>query len=87
MASPPSTGSTCSGGCSGKQKYIDRSRELAEGIKDFFTEPNSLLFGEGKPYNNRSGRGLLPVDLGYNVEESLNGVVLYALEEKDDELL
>ncbi|MGB6221936.1 hypothetical protein [Haloferula sp.] len=40
-----------------------------------------------KPYNNRSGRGLLPVDLGYNVEESLNGVILYALHHKDEELL
>jgi hypothetical protein len=69
------------------QKYIDRSRELAKGVKDFFTEPNKLLFGEGKPYNNLSARGLLPVDLGYNVEESLNGVVLYALHEKDEELL
>ncbi|MFC7338781.1 hypothetical protein ACFQY0_16415 [Haloferula chungangensis] len=71
----------------GEQKYIDRSRELAKGVKDYFTEPNKLLFGEGKPYNNRSDRGLLPVDLGYNVEESLNGVVLYALHHKDEELL
>lgn len=71
----------------GEQKYIDRSRDLAKGIKDYFTEPNKLLFGEGKPYNNRSGRGLLPVDLGYNVEESLNGVTLYALHQKDEELL
>jgi hypothetical protein len=71
----------------GEQKYIGRSRELAKGIKHVFTEPNTLLFGEGKPYDNRSGRGLLPVDLGYNVEESLNGVVLYALEQKDAELL
>lgn len=71
----------------GEQKFIDRSRELAKGIKDYFTEPNKLLFGEGKPYDNRSARGLLPVDLGYNVEESLNGVTLYALHEKDEELL
>lgn len=71
----------------GERKYIDRSRDLANGIKDLFTEPNALLFGEGKPYNNRSGRDLLPVDLGYNVEESLNGIVLYALETKNDKLL
>ncbi|WP_442508673.1 hypothetical protein SH528x_000197 [Novipirellula sp. SH528] len=71
----------------GKQKYIDRSEQFAKRLKEFFTEPNKLLWGEGKPNNNRSGRGLLPVDLGYNVEESLNGVVLYALEVKDTELL
>ncbi|MFK7911974.1 MAG: hypothetical protein AB8F34_15440 [Akkermansiaceae bacterium] len=69
------------------QKYIDRSADLAKGVKDYFTEPNKLLFGEGKPYNNRSARGLLPVDLGYNVEESLNGVTLYALHHEDEELL
>ncbi len=70
-----------------EEKYLARSRDLAKGIKDFFTEPNKLLFGEGKPYNNRSARNLLPVDLGYNVEESLNGVTLYALHHQDEELL
>ncbi len=67
--------------------YIDRSRTLAEGIKDWFTQPNHLLFGEAKPSRARSHKGLLGVDLGYNVEESLNGVVQYALAEKDESLL
>ena len=69
------------------QKYTDRSEQLASRVKEFFTEPNTLLWGEGKPNNNRSGRGLLPVDLGYNVEETLNGVAMYALEVDDKELL
>ena len=69
------------------QKYTDRSQQFARRVKEFFTEPNSLLWGEGKPNNNRSARGLLPVDLGYNVEESLNGVILYAIEVNDTELL
>lgn len=69
------------------QTYIERSRELAKEIKDFFTEPNKLLFGEGKPSNKLSAKGLKSVDLGYNVEESLNGAVMYALHEKDEELL
>jgi len=68
-------------------KYTERSEQFAKRVKEFFTTPNSLLWGEGKPNNNRSGRDLLPVDLGYNVEESLNGVVLYALEVNDAELL
>ena len=68
-------------------RYIDRSHQFAREIPRFFTEPSKLLFGEGKPYNHKSARGLLPVDLGYNVEESLNGVVLYALHEKDEALL
>ncbi|MGB7329059.1 MAG: hypothetical protein WBD31_29530 [Rubripirellula sp.] len=71
----------------GKQKYTDRSDQFAKRVKEFFTEPNKLLWGEGKPNNGRSDRGLLPVDLGYNVEESLNGVVLYALEVNDTDLL
>ncbi|WP_250932073.1 hypothetical protein [Aporhodopirellula aestuarii] len=68
-------------------KYTQRSEQFAKRVKEFFTEPNTLLWGEGKPNDNRSGRGLLPVDLGYNVEESLNGVVLYALEVDDKEML
>jgi hypothetical protein len=67
--------------------YVDRSRELAKEVKKYFTEPNKLLFGEVKPIDRKSARGLNGVDLGYNVEESLNGVVLYALEENDEELL
>lgn len=67
-------------------KYTDRSKEMAKEIKDFLTEPNHLLFGEGKPSNKKSAKGLYPVDLGYNVEESLNNVVLYALHADDKEL-
>lgn len=69
------------------EKYTQRSDQFAKRLKEFFTEPNHLLWGEGKPNNGISGRGLLPVDLGYNVEESLNGAVLYALEKDDKELL
>ena len=71
----------------GNPKYTQRSEQFAKRVKEFFTQPNSLLWGEGKPNDNRSGRGLLPVDLGYNVEESLGGVVLYALEVDDQEML
>ena len=67
--------------------YTHRSKQFAGRVKEFFTEPNHLLWGEGKPNDLRSGRGLLPVDLGYNVEESLNGVVLYAVDVGDTELL
>ncbi|MEL7162919.1 MAG: hypothetical protein AAFN92_19325, partial [Bacteroidota bacterium] len=60
-------------------KYAHRARELARGADAFLTEPNHLLFGEAKPNNDRlSAKGLYGVDLGYNVEESLNGAVLYA---------
>ncbi|GJM64763.1 hypothetical protein [Persicobacter diffluens] len=69
-------------------RYIQRSKELAVEIKSYFTQPNGLLFGEIKPSANKtSAKGLPGVDLGYNVEETLNALVLYAYEVQDEELL
>ena len=70
-----------------EEKYIARSKEFATLIPKYLTEPNKLIFGEDKPDNEKSAKGLYPIDLGYNVEESLNAVVQYALLEKDEELL
>ena len=67
--------------------FSQRSHEMAKEVKDFFTEPNKLLWGESKPIDRQSAKGLYGVDLGYNVEESLNGVVMYALQENDEEML
>lgn len=69
--------------------YIARSKELAAQIRRHFTEPNHFISGEirGKDKWRRSAKGLLGIDLGYNLEESLNSLVLYALEENDEELL
>ncbi len=74
------------GGVLDDPQYTARSKELASGVKRFMTEPNKLVFGEGKPVDGRSPKGLLPVDLGYNVEESLNNVVLYALHVGDRDM-
>ncbi len=68
-------------------KYTQRSREMAREVKNYFTSPNHLLWGECKPMDRRSSKGLPGIDLGYNVEESLNNVVLYAIEENDAELI
>lgn len=68
-------------------KYTARAQELGKEAKQWFTEPHALLYGEGKPSTARSPKGLLPVDLGYNVEESLNGITYYALHTGDEELL
>lgn len=70
-----------------RPEFTQRSRKLATGASAFFTKPNALLFGEGKPSDAVSNKGLSAVDLGYNVEESLNGIVLYALREQDEALL
>lgn len=70
-----------------RPNYVARSRALADQVKEFLTEPHKLIYGEGMPTGRKSGRGLRAVDLGYNIEESLNNLVMYALREKDDELL
>ncbi|WP_396635213.1 hypothetical protein [Maribacter sp. R86514] len=71
-----------------KQEYITRSKELAHAIKPYFTNPNHFLYGEIKPSAHKLSAKKLPgIDLGYNVEESLNNIVLYAVHEDDQELL
>lgn len=64
--------------------YTRHSAELARGVKKFLTQPNGLLFGEGHPVAP-SPRGLMPVDLGYNVEESIIALALYAEVTQDAE--
>ena len=70
-----------------EEKYIKRSEKFAALIPEYLTEPNKLIFGEDKPDNEKSAKGLYPVDIGYNVEESLNGLVQYAILKKDESLM
>lgn len=58
-------------------KYTDRARALAHQVLEYFTQ-NHLLAGEGHPLKGVSPKGCRPVDLGYNVEESLPSLVLYS---------
>jgi hypothetical protein len=67
--------------------YRAHARQLANEFPSRLTKPNHIIFGENKPATEPSEKGLLPVDLGYNVEETLNGIALYAVAVKDDELL
>jgi hypothetical protein len=69
-----------------EDKYRQRGRELAHAALKYFT-PNGLLFGEGRPADQRSPKGCLPVDLGYNVEESLPSLAIYGLLTHDEEVL
>ena len=66
--------------------YRTRAAELAAGIYDYFTPHDYLLFGEDKPARESSAKGLLPVDVGYNVEETLSALALYAVEAEDERL-
>jgi hypothetical protein len=61
-----------------EHRYIDRGREMAHAALNYFT-PQHILFGEGHPLNDVSPKGCRPVDLGYNVEESLPALSLYSI--------
>ncbi len=61
----------------GEDHYIERGRALAHEVMQQFT-PAGFLIGEGHPLNGISPKGCRPVDLGYNVEESLPSLALYA---------
>jgi len=69
----------------GEEKYKTRAKELSHSILEFFTPNNSFIFGEGNPYV-KSPKGLFPVDLGYNVEETLPNLMWYAEEVGDSSL-
>ncbi|GJM30436.1 MAG: hypothetical protein DHS20C17_30710 [Cyclobacteriaceae bacterium] len=69
------------------EKFIKLGREFAHQSLDYFTEENSLLFGEGTPKRIKSPKGCYSIDLGYNVEESLPALVLYARLTGDKEVM
>jgi hypothetical protein len=66
--------------------YLDRAHDLAHQVLAQFT-PSGILFGEGHPLCSLSPKGCRPVDLGYNAEESLPSLTLYAKLAGDNEVL
>lgn len=70
----------------GDAHYLERGRKLAHEILVQFT-PDGFLFGEGHPLQGITPKGCRPVDLGYNVEESLPSLGLYAVLMNDQVVL
>jgi hypothetical protein len=70
----------------GDAHYIQRGRKLAHEVLDQIS-PDGFLFGEGHPLQGVSAKGCRPVDLGYNVEESLPSLGMYALLTDDQPVL
>ena len=62
----------------GESHYFDRARALAHEVMGQFTQ-DGFLAGEGHPLKGVSAKGCRPVDLGYNVEESLPSLGLYSM--------
>jgi hypothetical protein len=68
-------------------QFTQRGDELAQQALAFFTPKDRLLFGEGRPSNQRSPKGCYPVDLGYNIAESLPSLIHYALTANSKDVL
>jgi hypothetical protein len=66
--------------------YLDRARRAAHEAIEYFT-PNGFLAGEGHPLKGVTAKKCRPVDLGYNVEESLPSLAMYALVMNDKPVL
>ncbi len=85
----PVTASFCFALCGqvlGDHHYLDRAHELAHISLDYFTS-NGFLYGEGHPLKGLTAKHCHPVDLGYNVEESLPALAQYAVLTNDKAVL
>lgn len=70
----------------GDGKYLERARGMADYVKSCFTD-DGLLFGECHPIELITPKGCRGVDLGYDVEESMPALTMYAHYTEDSELL
>ena len=69
----------------GEERYASRGRKLVRMAVENISD-NGILFGEGRPVSGSSRRGCRPVDIGYNLEESLPAFIQYAYASGDEEL-
>ena len=69
-----------------REDYKERARQMAASCLAHITE-DGLLYGEGKPMEYVTPRGCRPVDIGYNVEESIPELLVYARVMQDEEAL
>lgn len=67
--------------------FTEKGKNLAQQCLNWFTPKDTFLYGEGKPASTVSPKGCYSVDLGYNVEESLPSLVLYAQLTNDEKVL
>ena len=70
-----------------ESRYLDRARALAHQVVDEQFTPSGFLVGEGHPLKGVSPKGCRPIDLGYNIEESLPSLALYAKLANDQRVL
>lgn len=67
-------------------KYLKRADQMGQFCRSFFDQ-DQLFTGEGKPFDEVTKKGCRPVDIGYNVEESLGLLLRYARTRDDRSML
>lgn len=70
----------------GRDDFKAKAKELSDYAFSMITE-NGFLIGEGKPRDAVTPLGCRPIDIGYNMEESLPSLVKYAKLKGDEALL
>ncbi|MBC7827135.1 MAG: hypothetical protein H7122_05280 [Chitinophagaceae bacterium] len=71
----------------GDERYLVRAKALADFGLQHFTE-NALIWGEGvRGPNDTTPKGLRPIDVPYNMEESLANFALYGTLMGDEKVL
>ena len=68
----------------GEARYASRGSELLRRAVGNISD-SGILFGEGRPVSGYSRRGCRPVDIGYNLEESLPALIQYACASGEEE--
>lgn len=61
----------------GREAFLKQAKELAAYCEKHLLE-SGLFYGEGQPSEHVTKRGCRPVDIGYNAEESIPSLLLYA---------
>lgn len=69
-----------------EEKYKDKAEQLSTECLEYFNYDN-IIFGEGWPQDSITKNNCRPIDICYNVEESLPNLALYALDQKNNALL
>ncbi len=69
-----------------REDFLKKAKELEDYAMTMITE-NGFLVGEGKPRDAITPLGCSPIDIGYNMEESLPSLVKYAKLKGDEALL
>lgn len=70
-----------------RDDYKKEAREIATDLIPYFTSNDFFLFGEGPNIWTMTPNGCRPVDLNYNVEESLPNLAYYAILAQDTTML